>query len=239
MKFEKVSKETWEKYIVENMKGAPQDIIDEHVAAWDDIKLPRRATAGSAGYDFYAPVDITLIPGLTAIIPTGIKVDLRSAEEHMEYWIRVGIDYPHDSYSEADNYRSYFYHEPSVKVLQMYPRSSYGFKYKMTLSNTVGIIDRDYYNNPKNEGHILISCRNGLDFEGCPVKLVPDIVNGGSRPTLDMDHPETKKRILDIDKGTAFCQGIIMNAFLVDDDEPVEKERVGGIGSTTVDESKK
>ena len=40
-------------------------------------------------------------------------------------------------------------------VLKIYPRSSFGFKYRMQLDNTVGIIDSDYYN-AKNEGHIFI-----------------------------------------------------------------------------------
>ena len=30
---------------------------------YENIRLPRRATAGSAGYDFFAPADITLKPG--------------------------------------------------------------------------------------------------------------------------------------------------------------------------------
>jgi dUTP pyrophosphatase len=40
------------------------------------------------------------------------------------------------------------------KVLMCYPRSSYGFKYGFRLTNTVGVIDSDYYNNKDNEGHI-------------------------------------------------------------------------------------
>ena len=36
--------------------------------------LPRRATAGSAGYDFFTPCDIRLAPGETAKIPTGVRV---------------------------------------------------------------------------------------------------------------------------------------------------------------------
>ena len=35
--------------------------------------LPHRATAGSAGYDFYMPCDLTLAPGECAKIPTGIR----------------------------------------------------------------------------------------------------------------------------------------------------------------------
>lgn len=47
-------------------------------------------------------------------------------------------------------------------VLQIYPRSSLGFKYKMALANTVGIIDSDYYN-ALNEGHIMIKIFNNSD----------------------------------------------------------------------------
>ena len=42
-------------------------------APWDDIALPRRATAGSAGYDFFSPMDIELAPGETINIPTGVR----------------------------------------------------------------------------------------------------------------------------------------------------------------------
>lgn len=39
-----------------------------------EIPLPRRATPGSAGYDFTCPVQVTLTPGQQAVIPTGIRV---------------------------------------------------------------------------------------------------------------------------------------------------------------------
>ena len=44
---------------------------------------------------------------------------------------------------------------PQGVVLQLYPRSSMGVKYGISLANTVGIIDSSYYNNPTNEGHIM------------------------------------------------------------------------------------
>ena len=47
---------------------------EEIKALYDAIRLPRRATAGSAGYDFFAPADITLRPGETIKVPTGIRV---------------------------------------------------------------------------------------------------------------------------------------------------------------------
>lgn len=40
------------------------------------LKLPKRATAGSAGYDFFAPAAFSLAPGETVKIPTGIRVSM-------------------------------------------------------------------------------------------------------------------------------------------------------------------
>lgn len=43
---------------------------------YDDLRLPKRATTGSAGYDFYAPTDIELRPQETIKIPTGIRASM-------------------------------------------------------------------------------------------------------------------------------------------------------------------
>jgi len=43
--------------------------------------------------------------------------------------------------------------------LAIYPRSGLGFKYRLRLDNTVGIIDADYYYSD-NEGHIIIKMTN-------------------------------------------------------------------------------
>ena len=110
-KFEKVS--------FEQFKGGYTDAIgeasDEQIReVYDSLKLPKRATKGSAGYDFYAPAAITLKPGETAKIPTGIRAKME------------------------DNW-----------VLQCYPRSGLGFKFRLQLNNTVGIIDSDDTNEGK------------------------------------------------------------------------------------------
>lgn len=91
---------------------------------YENISLPKRATAGSAGYDFFSPVDFQLGPGETIKIPTGIRAQM----------------------------------EPDW-VLKIYPRSGLGFKYRLQLNNTVGIIDSDYFNSD-NEGHIFIKITN-------------------------------------------------------------------------------
>ncbi|MDV3170521.1 MAG: dUTP diphosphatase, partial [Candidatus Phytoplasma australasiaticum] len=49
---------------------------------------------------------------------------------------------------------------PSNQVLLIYARSSLFIKKKLMLTNNVGVIDSDYYNNIENEGHILIPLYN-------------------------------------------------------------------------------
>lgn len=119
IKFEKVSYEQFKKDMNNFNCMIGEDLIKEY---YNDLKLPRRATNGSAGYDFYMPFSMDIYSNIeNDPIPTGIKCEI------------------------IDGY-----------VLQLYPRSSMGYKYGMGLSNTVGIIDADYYNNPDNEGHISV-----------------------------------------------------------------------------------
>ena len=49
------------------------------------------------------------------------------------------------------------------EVLKIYVRSSMPFKRGLTLANNVGIIDSDYYENPDNDGHIMIQVMNFTD----------------------------------------------------------------------------
>lgn len=70
-KFHKVSlqrfREDWE-----NIFGKEGDAA----RIYQGIRLPERATALSAGYDFYAPAQIVLGPEESVIIPTGIRVQM-------------------------------------------------------------------------------------------------------------------------------------------------------------------
>ena len=68
--FYKVSLETFTAAI---QKDFPQYNLDEILELYNTIQLPRRATQGSAGYDFYAPFSFALLPGRTIKIPTGIR----------------------------------------------------------------------------------------------------------------------------------------------------------------------
>ena len=165
-KFHKVSLEQF----MEGWKDTfgEQYTEDQIKALYEEIKLPKRATAGSAGYDFYAPVDLTLNPGETVKIPTGIRVEME------QYW-----------------------------VLKCYPRSGLGFKYRLQLNNTVGIIDSDYFYSD-NEGHIF-------------AKITNDSNEGKS---------------VSIQAGTGFMQGIFVEYGITVDDD-AKGVRNGGFGSTT------
>ncbi len=159
-KFEKVS-------VVQFAKD--MDVSRAYAATvLDEIKLPQRATSGSAGYDFYAPEDFELAPGESIKIPTGVRVRID------EGW-----------------------------VLKIYPRSGLGFKYRLQLDNTVGIIDSDYYYSD-NEGHMFI-------------KVTNDSRDG---------------KTVSIKKGEGFAQGIFVEYGITEDDD-AQGVRNGGFGSTT------
>lgn len=127
--------------------------------------LPCRATAGSAGYDFFSPLAFSLAPGESLRIPTGVRARINDG------W-----------------------------VLMLFPRSGFGFKYRLQLNNTVGVVDADYFH-ARNEGHIFIKLFNAGD------------------------------RIVSVEAGEAFAQGVFLPFGLTDDDG-ARGERTGGFGST-------
>ena len=164
----KIQKESWDqirKNWVDTFGEQPEEKIRE---IYEGIKLPKRATRGSAGYDFFAPVSFTLAPGEMVKIPTGVRVEMA------EDW-----------------------------VLCLYPRSGLGFKYRLQLNNTVGIIDSDYFFSD-NEGHIFAKLTN--------------------------DTREDKT--IQIPAGTGFMQGIFVEYGITVDDD-ADAVRNGGFGSTT------
>ena len=87
-------------------------------------------------------------------------------------------------------------------VLKIYPRSGLGFKYRLQLNNTVGIIDSDYFYSD-NEGHIFAKLTNDTNEE----------------------------RTVEIAAGTGFMQGIFVEYGITVDDN-VTTVRNGGFGST-------
>lgn len=161
-------KVSFEKFLDAMREGFPEYTEEKVKEIYESLRLPARATRGSAGYDFFAPFSFVLHPGETVKIPTGIRVRMD------EGW-----------------------------VLQLFPRSGLGFKYRLQLNNTVGIIDSDYYDSD-NEGHIFTRLTN--------------------------DSNEDK--VLEVEAGTGFMQGIFLQYGITLDDG-ADGIRNGGFGSTT------
>ena len=74
-KFEKVS---YNQFKNDFMDSFPQKKKKEVEEIYHSIQLPKRATKGSAGYDFYSPIDFELKPRQTIKIPTGIRVHIEN-----------------------------------------------------------------------------------------------------------------------------------------------------------------
>ena len=61
-------------------------VTEEHRKHWDaEIKLPTRADSGAAGYDFYSPVKLTLMPGDNKLLFTDVKACMNKDEVLMLY----------------------------------------------------------------------------------------------------------------------------------------------------------
>lgn len=89
------------------------------------------------------------------------------------------------------------------EVLMIYIRSSIAVKCGLMLMNNVGVIDADYYNNAKNEGHIFAPIKN---------------LSG---------------KTVFIKKGERVAQGIFQKYLLTDKDNFENgAKRTGGFGST-------
>lgn len=83
--FEKVSKEQYMKdfkstFPIENGSASEEEINDIINSIYTLIKLPKRETKLSAGYDCYAPITFELKPQEEIKIPTGIKAYMQPGE---------------------------------------------------------------------------------------------------------------------------------------------------------------
>lgn len=166
--------------------------------------IPQRATWDSAGYDFVVAED--------TIIPAYFKPESGGFD-----YLNIRMNFPFDHTVTLDELaaetkklkvkptlvptgiKAYI---PREMYLQLQVRSSLPLKHWLVLANGVGIIDRDYYNNPDNEGHIYFQ-----------------LINLSPRDIL-------------LKKGDKIGQGIFLYYGTVSEDIPVKTERTGGFGST-------
>jgi dUTP pyrophosphatase len=90
-KFEKISERQFFIDFAEYLDDECLDIRDAK-AIYNMIKLPKRATTGSAGYDFFAPYNITIPPKGTVKVPTGIRVILDD-DKFLAIYPRSGLGF--------------------------------------------------------------------------------------------------------------------------------------------------
>lgn len=162
--FEKVSFNEFQTAWKNNFLTSDEEIKQ----IYESIKLPCRATTGSAGYDFFTPIDITLQPKGNILLPTGIRVKID------EGWF-----------------------------LGIMPKSGLGFKFRLQMDNTIGVIDSDYYH-ADNEGHIFVK----------------------------MTNDNNQNKAISLKAGASICQGIFL-PFGITISDCAEGLRKGGLGSTS------
>lgn len=96
MKFEKVSEKVYDAFIIKGPAMESQQQREDKVKYFkEELKLPERSSAFSAGYDFYCPVDVYIEPGEKVLIPTGIKVQLDN-DKVLKVYPRSGLGTKHD-----------------------------------------------------------------------------------------------------------------------------------------------
>lgn len=161
------------------------------------LTLPARQTQQAAGYDFAAAEDFILPsiwrrPFLKVLWALHHQKTVRPADQAAAdavlkpYLVPTGIK----AYMQPD------------EVLMLVNRSSGPLKRRLILPNGVGIIDADYYDNPKNEGEIMVQ-----------------LINYGL----------TDYRIK---KGERIAQGIFLSYLVADQEQAPTATRQGGFGST-------
>ena len=98
-KFEKVSYDQFKIDMTEAFGHTIPNIEEFISTAYNNIQLPKRATTGSAGYDFVIPFDVTINPCESIIIPTGIRCKIHEnfflsvlPRSSMGFKYRAGLD---------------------------------------------------------------------------------------------------------------------------------------------------
>lgn len=171
------------------------------------IKLPTRATAQAAGYDFAVAED-TIIPPYDVLY-----ADIANYAAYQHPKDTDLFDTPLMLNELADIVKG-AHAKPTLvptgikckldpgTYLELSVRSSTPLKYWLILANSIGIIDADYYQNSSNEGHIYFQLINLSPF---PIVLK---------------------------KGDIIGQGII-HSYLKTEDDNAQGLREGGFGSTS------
>lgn len=139
-----------------------------------EIEVPKRATHQAAGYDFAAAEDMVIPSIWKQWFSRRIGAEQKIEKAIKPVLVPTGI-------------KAYMGDE---EFLQLANRSSNPLKRFLVLSNGVGVIDSDYYNNPANEGHIMFQFTN-VGLKDVQIKKGEKIGQGIFLPFLKADQDES------------------------------------------------
>lgn len=148
-----------------------------------DINLPKRATKGSAGYDMESAENITIPSIWQTLFKTFFKYLADDGSEFEEY--KDVLQQSMKPTMVSTGLKAYM---QEGEVLKLYNRSSNPIKRGLVLSNGIGVVDEDFFNNKNDEGNIKVQFINFFPFD------------------------------VKIKKGERICQGIFEQYLLVDND---------------------
>lgn len=182
IRFEKVS---FEQFLKDWSKDRPNPPTEKEKSVikeiYDSIKLPKRSTEGSAGYDFYSPFNLHL-PGEQLVMTPPRTPSIVTQNSYM--------------YPEYNFMREYLCIPTGIRfvtdrkdiVLLCVPRSGLGFKHGFRLRNTTGVIDADYCNSD-NEGHIMAKIGSEMPVD---IEIGKAFMQGIIVPFLTVDDESTE-----------------------------------------------
>lgn len=136
-----------------------------------NLPLPSRATEDSAGYDFIVAEDVVIPP--YDFIKTKIQDEVFKNEKYKNDYF--GFLNPLTLDEMADLTKTLKAkvtlvstgmkcHLDEGQYLEISMRSSTPLKHWLIMANSVGIIDRDYWSNPSNDGEIFFQVTNLSPF---------------------------------------------------------------------------
>lgn len=138
---------------------------------WEETEviLPSRSTTHAAGYDFYAPEDISIPPSGTTFGPSSVQFT-------KPFLVNTGIK----AYMKSNEF------------LVLANRSS-NPKLGLLLANGIGCVDCDYFSNETNDGHIMFAFWNLAPF-AVEITKGQKIGQGIFMSYLTVDYDTTSKK---------------------------------------------
>nr|DAJ02132.1 MAG TPA: dUTPase [Caudoviricetes sp.] len=173
-----------------------------------ELLTPKRATAGSVGYDLVCAVD-TIVPSsliffqkitrLTGMSPSEIV----TLDDVKKYIVQMEKAFGQRLRPTLVPTGIKIYCNPN-EYFAVCSRSGMPLKHLLLVANSIGIVDSDYADNPGNEGEIFVQFLNLSPYD------------------------------IEIKKGERIAQGMFIPTIVAENDNYNDNERLGGHGSTGV-----